>query len=214
MPRSDYASADELAAALDMPQDAMIVHDLTCGAVHDRYKAIASQQKNRSRKEYENKLELSFFVYSPTGLYQLLNLAKRRKGTRQTSVDGTRGVCQLLTTLMIVGAVSVRYRKTATGKQKVTSSLRPIAFIHAAGERFYVYIQTLCELRRLAKQIFDVEFCIDWGTSDHATAFIYAHLQFNRYPEACDDEQWHGRSATSVQLQVQATTVAATGKTL
>jgi len=64
-------------------------------------------------------------------------------------------------------------------------------FIHAAGERFYVYIQTLYELRRLCWKLFKVKLEIDWGTSDHATAFVHSHLQFNDSPDACDDDAWN-----------------------
>ena len=190
VPRSNYVTAEELASALGLTAESMLVHDLSHGVAHDRYKAIATGQKNRALDEHNEKMELSFFVHSPTQLFQLLSLAKRRKGTRQLTVDGTRGACQLLTTLIILGSNSVRYRKCASGKHMVTSSLRPIAFIHAGGERLFVHVQTLYELRRLCFQLFGIPFAIDWGTSDHATAFVHAHLQFHESPQACDDLFW------------------------
>ena len=189
-PRSDYGSAQELADALSLEPDSVLALDLTQGVVHERHKATISRDKKRSANQHKKKMEMSFFVHSPTQLFQLMHLAKRRRGTRQIAVDGTRGICQLLTTLIVVGAVSVRYRKQATGKEKVTSSMRPIAFVHAAGERHYVYVQTLCELRRLSMILFGIDFEIDWGTSDHATAFVHAHLQFNDSPHMCDDTEW------------------------
>lgn len=58
-------------------------------------------------------------------------------------------------------------------------------------------MQTLYELRRLCYQLFALELEIDWGTSDHAEAFVNAHLQYNMSPDACDDPHWYRKQALS-----------------
>jgi hypothetical protein len=159
----------------------MLIYDLSQGRVHDAYLKRCVQQSDRH--VFQERLESAFFGYSATSLFQFMHLAQSRKGRRQICSDGTGGTCQDMSTLIVIGALSVKFWYAT---DNVTSSLRPLAYLHSGGERYHCYCLTLYVLRDLGWNIFGLKLQLDWSTSDHASTFVGGHMFFNRFPSICD----------------------------
>lgn len=181
-PHARYTSSRQIAECLGLEQNSdMLIYDATNGDLHDNYRSSCVSKGDWIK--FDKGKEGAFFGYSATGMWQLMNFALRRKGTRQLCVDGTGGICQDQSTLIVIGSLSVKYRKTS---DNVTASLRPIVYLKAGGERQHVYCLTLYAMRALCWRLFRVELGLDWGTSDHADAFVSSHLCCNKFPQLCE----------------------------
>jgi hypothetical protein len=184
--KSDFKSPMEIAEKLGVTdEDHMFIFDLTHGLVHDAYRtSSAVTQTPACLLQFETKMEQSFLVISPCGLFQLMTLANRRPGTRQVGSDGSGGFCKDGSSFVTIGTPAVGLVKDKM--PDVRSSLRTIAYLHLGGERYHPYCLSLYTLRWLCKILFGTDLELDWGTSDHADAFIKAHRFFHCYPCNCD----------------------------
>lgn len=173
-----------LAAALKAESiEEMHTFDLSSGPSFEWQKRVAVESAEAMQLEFVVDLEGAHFIFSPLCLFQLDMLTLRRDGTRQINVDGTGGFFKDGFALITLGANSVRCR---ADQRDVTSSLRPILCLGTGGERFHVCNLTLCALRMLCWKLFGAELTVDWGTSDHANAFVNSHLFFGKCPHLCD----------------------------
>jgi hypothetical protein len=170
--KSDFQSPMDIAKLLGVTgEDYMLIFDLTNGVVHDSYRtSSAVKQTPACLRQFETKMEQSFLVISPCGLFQLMTLANRRSGTRQVSSDG---LCKNGSSFVTIGTPAVGLVKDS--KPDVRFSLRMIAYLHLGGERYHPYCLFLYTLRWLCKILFGTSLELLWGTSDHYDTFIKAH---------------------------------------
>lgn len=184
-PKSDYKSAKEIADALGLESTyQMLAYDLSAGSLYDKYKEKAVGRSQSAQNEFEVKMEFAFFIFSASSLFQLMHLALRRVGIRCGSIDGTGGVIRDDSVLIVFGCHSVKLRLDV---DKVTSSLRAIAYLHAGGERKYPTVLMLYALRELCWKLFGIELMLDWGISDQAKAFYNSYIRYRNDPTMCDE---------------------------
>ena len=107
-------------------------HQILTSLLNETFKS--NLQSNSQRKDFDVKMESSFFVDSPASLFQMLNFCKRRKGTRAISGDATGGLCRDASAITIYGCNSVKLR---IEQDAVSSSFRPFCYLKAGGERKY-----------------------------------------------------------------------------
>ena len=183
--RADYKSPSEIAAALSLPSaHHMLTCDLTNGPVCNTFQRKGVPKTTAKQKEFETKMEFSFFMCSATSLFMLLRMAQRRPGTRAGCKDGTGGLCREDAISIIFGCNSVACQPECDA---VTSSFRAISCLIAGGERLYPSLVMLYGLRELSWKLFGIEFKLDWGECDHADAFINSYRAFKAHPDLCDE---------------------------
>ncbi|CAB9499347.1 unknown protein [Seminavis robusta] len=202
IPRSDYASADQICEALRVagPESGhMFLFNMSEGEVYERYRRRIVGNNERSLSIFHQRVEQSFFAVSVTTLWQLMIFSCRRNGTKQICADGTGGVSQDLAPTIICGGLSQKYRDD---QRQVTSSLRSFSFMKGS-EAIHPYLLHLYYLRYICFSLFGTAFTIDYGTSDHSSAFVTAHRHFRLWPEVCD-RQWV-RNTTRVSDHEQQT---------
>lgn len=179
----DYLSPQDIADALGVEKDDhQFIIDLTHGRVYNAYKNSLSQRQSVI-KDFVTKMEQSFMVISPTGLFQLLTLCKRREGTRVVCADGSCGFSVSGSTVVTIGTPAVCYRRDT--KPGVRSSLRTIAYVHMGGERQHPYGLSLYQLDDIAFELFGVHLDIDWGCSDNTDVFMTPIRHYRMNPARC-----------------------------
>ena len=87
---------------------------------------------------------------------------------------------------MTIGCPRIGLVNDPNSSPQVRTSLRVITYLALGGERFYPYCLALYALRRICFDLFGINLELDWGTSDHADAFIKAHRLFHSRPSICD----------------------------
>jgi hypothetical protein len=97
----------------------------------------AVSKAKKEIRDFNEKMEQEFMVISPTGLFQLLMLAKRRPGTHQINSDGSGGFCNDGSVLVAIGTPAVIYVNDT--KPDVCSSLCTINYLHLGGKRKHPY---------------------------------------------------------------------------
>ena len=167
----------------------MIIVVMFAGRIYQKFGqlGIASQSPTALR-EYEQKMEQSFMILSPTSLFQLLMFCKRKDGTRAIAGDGSGGFCKNASSIVSfkLTANAVRFKRH-TKNAEVKSSARTLAYLHLGGKRYYPIVVAYYHLRDIARSLFGIDMTLDWGISDHADAFSKVHLFFHDNPALLDD---------------------------
>jgi hypothetical protein len=179
VPRDDFKSAEELAAALNVESvDTMILFHLGSGSTLEKLvEFVQEEQKNSSEKtrceierQATSQVRMAIIACSTSLLFRLLQLAKLPEGMRVLYRDGTHGtlLCgSKLITHLISG--DIRLRRTHS---KVTNSC-PAAFYLISPEEYkYSTISSDIWAKDICRALFGVQLELDWAASDMAVGFL------------------------------------------
>jgi len=155
--RSDFHSADELAAALGCEGDTQLFLEIS---PEIKKAALEALGEHRFRKEDEDALAATTITVSPATLYTLLEFIKNAPpGSRCGHVDGTFGLVFDGSAWVIFGCNDVRYRDS---QYEVTSSLRIFSFLKTPGECKIPFIVMLIPLKFASRDLFALPFELDY----------------------------------------------------
>jgi hypothetical protein len=191
-----YTSPESIREALNLPA---IYSQISFDMSSNRWKTMVQTfvKDKPTVDKWKNDLELSFLIVTPASLYTLLQLVKRRPGSRAICCDGTHGLVSTGHKLIVIGPLDVRYRSDS---KNVTSSLKPCCYLVAREESKAPFTIALQILNFVARTYFGRRLEIDFGEADKTDAFLRPYVEYNP-----DIDPSTRRSNTDVHLTTRGT---------